>query len=117
VLSLLFTACVGGDSAPEPGTTHITASFNRVSAFTNLNVSAAALINITLTISDVLATGTYEDGSTQDISNTLNGLSFDTTRSGVDSTGMAAIAASRFNSMGDRLNVTRFFLIEINIWC
>lgn len=88
----------GQATAVAPGTSVITASLNSVFATTNLTVAEPLLLTISLTPGDttirygnrseISATGTYEDGSMQDISQTVNWSSSDPIKISIDNTGI-----------------------------
>jgi hypothetical protein len=116
------------------GTTNITAAFDGVTRTTQLTVVAAALtaIEITQTLSEVpqqvnvkhIATGTFSDGTSSDITAQANWSSSDESIATVAASGIAVgsaagsvtiTAAMNALSSSVTLNVTEAFLVEINI--
>jgi hypothetical protein len=87
-----------------PGTTTITATVGSIQGSAILNITPAALVSIAVTppsssvaignSQQFTATGTFNNGSTQDLTSQVNWSSADTTIASIDSMGLALTAAA-----------------------
>ncbi len=88
----------GRVTATAPGTTSISATLGSISGATTLTVTAATLLAIDLTplapsapaglTAQLMATGRFSDGTTQDLTDQSNWTSSDSTRASVSSLGL-----------------------------
>ena len=121
-------------SALLEGTTNITAAFDGVTKTTQLTVAAAALtaIKVTPALSEVpqrvnvkyIASGTFSDGSINDVTSQVNWTSSDDSIATISASGIAIgssagtvtiKASSGAISSSAALTVTEAFLVQINL--
>ena len=94
----------GNVTGVAPGTTTITASLGNVSANSTVTITGATLTSIAITPSNpslpvglsqqLTATGTYSDGSTQDLTNTATWSSSASSVASVSSTGNVVVGST-----------------------